>query len=212
VSTVGELGRCPDCRRRSKSRWCAIAAALDGCPSSLRTRDMPFLLVLVLLEATVALALVVSLLVALGRRKIFRRLWLVLGGAFLLLAGAIVEAGHTMPFFDDGPFAGEACAAEPQGAADQVFPVADGKLESFDAVERGETAVVRFVEGNGRTLWCVRASGYPSTSVSAVRFHRSRNQLFRIVVAGTVAWTYGQERTLWYLSSGGMLREYWYSW
>jgi hypothetical protein len=173
---------------------------------------MPVLFVLVLVEAVVALVLLGSFLVALSRRKTFRRFWLSSGIVFVLIAAAIVEALMTTPLFDDGPFVGQPCIKEPQGSPDQVFPIADGQLETFDATEPARAPVVRFVDDNRKSLWCIQASGNPKTSVRSIRFHRSRNRFFRIIVSGTVDWTYGHEHTLWYLSGSGMLREYWYSW
>jgi hypothetical protein len=72
--------------------------------------------------------------------------------------------------------------------------------------------VVRYLDKDGHSVWCINADGSPGTVVRAVRFRRSRNWFFLVIVSGTVDWTYGRERTLWYLSGAGVLREYWYSW
>ena len=87
------------------------------------------------------------------------------------------------------------------------------QLEVFDPQNESEAPIVSLRTNAGDTLWCIWASAYEGTSVDKIRFRAYQKLPFlRPRVTGLVEWTYGHERTLWYLDSRGDLVEYWYSW
>lgn len=118
------------------------------------------------------------------------------------------------PFMDDGPFHGAACSGSPQRSPDQTFALPNSLLlESYDRKPGEASPAVLLRDSNHEVKWCIRASAVEGTEVRSIRFDSYRSFPFaRPRARGIVDWTYGHETTWWFISSDGVLEEYWFSW
>jgi hypothetical protein len=175
-----------------------------------RPESMPF--VLFVFECGLAAAILARAVSVMRKRRHFGKTGIALVILFFAGGVALRESLWFSPMLDDGPFRGSPCLASPAGTPDQRFSVGDGWLEVFDARGSMGAPIVRYVDRTGHSSWCIAAEGHEKTVVSTIRFRQTRNWYFRRIVVGDVRWTYGHERTLWYLDRSGALHEYWYSW
>ncbi|MDQ3440611.1 MAG: hypothetical protein M3478_09720 [Planctomycetota bacterium] len=140
------------------------------------------------------------------------------GGALALGVLLIAIAGWYFlpldPMFDDGPFQGTAASAVNDRAPDQSTPIWGGRtLEVFDPRAAGVSPTVQLRRADGSIQWAILADGDEPGDVSSVRFTRVHRGVTRTgTVYGTVRWTYGHEGATWFITGGGDLRGYWYSW
>lgn len=140
--------------------------------------------------------------------------------AFCTVSGCLLSAVRSClwyPVWDDGPFRGVACDVAPgplDAPLDMLELIGGGRLESHP-VEPGVNAprvVLRARDGS--VAWCIRAQGQEGTQVTELHFDDARLTVMPgyHVVTGRVVWTYGHERTTWWLRPDGSLVQYWYSW
>ncbi len=131
-----------------------------------------------------------------------------------LLIGVFFYKLSNEPFFDDGPFAGikrmDCILSNP----DNSIELPDGaKLEVYQPEHEQQSPTVRYITANGLVSWCLYADGYEQTQVKSIEFHSVHLSSYNgYLVKGLVDWTYGREKTLWYLNARGELEHYWYSW
>ena len=118
------------------------------------------------------------------------------------------------PMFDDGPFHGTSTAAINDRAPDQSTPIWGGRsLEVFDSPAQGVSPTVQLRRRDGSIQWAILADGHRRGDVRSVRFTSVRRGVTRTgTVHGMVDWTYGREGSTWFITGGGALRGYWYSW
>jgi hypothetical protein len=140
-------------------------------------------------------------------------------GITLALAAAMfcLTAWYALPlgpFLDDGPFHGVPTQAVDSRSPDHSMPIWDGNvLEVFDSTEQGVSATVQLRRDDGSVAWAILADGHEPGDARSVRFSSASRGLARSgSVYGVVDWTYGSEATNWYITGGGQLRDYWYSW
>ena len=115
---------------------------------------------------------------------------------------------------DDGPFKGKVRNDCKLSEPDSSLELPDGTLiEVYLPTREGESPTVRHINTSGSVNWCIFANGYENTSVTSIKFHSVQSHQYnKYLIKGVVKWTYGNERTLWYLKSNGELINYWYSW
>jgi hypothetical protein len=169
-----------------------------------------FLILFALLVLLSAVSLIL-LVVAIWRRRVFAKTFAVLVTAVLFTGVLLYDKSFT-PLFDDGPFQGRRCTVVPTRLPDQEVNV--GRrfvLQTWDR-QGGDTAPVVALREADRVRWCIYAEGDPATRVERVRFRTARPIIWRDVIDGSVLWTYGNERALWFIGRDGTLHEYWYSW
>jgi hypothetical protein len=118
------------------------------------------------------------------------------------------------PIFDDGPFHGAATAALNGRQPDQSTRIWGGRtLEVFDSTAEGASATVQLRRADGSVQWAILADGYSPGDVRSVRFTKANRGFARSgTVYGSVEWTYGHEACYWFITGGGKLRNYYYSW
>ncbi len=152
-----------------------------------------------------------------ARVKLTRLLkWI--GGVFAAIVLLVaVTAWYFLPLgplFDDGPFNGTPTAAINGRQPDQSTPIWGGRtLEVFDSTSEGVSATVQLRRADGSVQWAIIADGHRPGDVRSVRFTDADSGLARSgTVHGSVKWTYGHEACYWYITGGGKLRDYYYSW
>lgn len=118
------------------------------------------------------------------------------------------------PLFDDGPFTGTPTQEIINRAPHQVFRIWGGQvLEVFDSESENVSAIVQLRHSDNSVLWAILADGHNGGDTKSIRFKEVHRGLFRSgTVVGTVNWTYGNERSFWFITGSGPLRDYWYSW
>jgi hypothetical protein len=141
--------------------------------------------------------------------------------AALVLLGlglsSALRACLSYPFLDDGRFRGAACETAP-GAhdepADTLELLGGSRLESYPPAPGANAPRVVLRRPDGSLGWCVRAEGQAGTEVRALHFEDASVTVMpgHHVVTGMVDWTFGEERTTWWLRADGALAQYWYSW
>jgi hypothetical protein len=116
--------------------------------------------------------------------------------------------------FDDGPFHGTSTTAINDRAPDQSTPIWGGRsLEVFDPPAEGVSPTVQLRRRDGSIQWAILADGHRQGDVRSIRFASVRRGMTRAgTVHGTVQWMYGHEGSTWFITGGGELRGYWYSW
>jgi len=170
-----------------------------------------------LLFAPITLVLgIVTLVLAflsLAKRKVSKRSALGVGAIFVVALVLTWDEAHK-PFLDDGPFHGRACHSIPGTPPDQSVHVAryGFEIQTWDRTPGRPAPIVLLKDRSGKVRWCIFAEAYPQTEVSRVRFGSSGGLFTGATVDGSVEWTYGRERALWFISHTGNLKEYWYSW
>lgn len=132
----------------------------------------------------------------------------------LVAFGVFIYKISNEPFMDDGPFVGiktnECDLSNPHSSLNLPNSAV---IESFLPKNEGEAPIVRYRNDKGLISWCIYANGYENTSVASIEFYSVQSHGYDdYLVKGMVHWTYGRERTLWYLSTDGSLINYWYSW
>jgi len=169
-----------------------------------------FLLVLALALAVAILGLVGM---AIFRRRVSRTAAVTLVSLFVVTAVLCWDEAHK-PFLDDGPFHGRACSTIPSSPPDQQVQLARHGfvIQTWDRGPGRPAPIVLLRDRSGATKWCIYAEAYPETEVERLRFGTSGGLFMGATVDASVRWTYGDERSLWFISNTGSLQEYWYSW
>lgn len=126
----------------------------------------------------------------------------------------ILIIGRWDPFVDDGPFHGVPRDHSHLQKPIQTFSVYSGnQFEVYPKLPEDPAPTVLLRAGDGSVKWCVYAVGQEETVVDSIRFSSLRKNPFgRPCVLGTVKWTFGNERTLWFINKNGELVEYYFSW
>jgi len=118
------------------------------------------------------------------------------------------------PFMDDGPFLGitrNSCELSKPYSA--VTLPNGATLESFLPTNTETAPTVLLRTKTGAIKWCIYVNGFEKSSVKSIKFHTVQSHGFnKSLVKATVDWTFGNERSLWYLDSQNQLIHYWFSW
>jgi hypothetical protein len=165
-----------------------------------------------LLLALAGTALLAGLLYLWFRRPFLARLGWGATISLLLLGLYFVDNIHR-PLMDDGPYTGTEVGL-PAGPPASTFALdGDRKLVVYSAPDSAHAPIVCHLPALGVTEadWC-RDIGVPNAQVDSISFREWNSAgLGKIVVDGTVYWTYGAEHTRWMLR-GSHLKDFWYSW
>ncbi|MCC7406871.1 MAG: hypothetical protein IT442_02290 [Phycisphaeraceae bacterium] len=147
----------------------------------------------------------------LTKRHWLRRTVIVL---LILIVGWMWYCLPLGPFLEDGPFHGIPVAPITSGQPDQSMPIFNGlTIEVFNSSVEGVSPVVQLRQRDGSIRWSIRADGHQLGDVHSIRFEEYHRGLTRSgVLRGMVHWTYGHEKMTWFITGGGNLRDYWYSW
>ena len=115
---------------------------------------------------------------------------------------------------DDGPFLGTTRNdCEVNNPSSELIINEKYTLQSFNSKAKDESPTVRLLGPSQEILWCIYADGYEKTYVYEANFSSSKEIGYdKILIKGSVHWTYGHERAMWYIDNDGKLLEYWYSW
>lgn len=133
------------------------------------------------------------------------------GGVTLIAIIILLWHWSWSPVFDDGPFYGIQSTECSDREPDQTLEIWRGlRLLVFDPEPAEPAPLVSLHDRSGVEKWCIRATASEHSEVRRLRFLDSA--WFWPRVRGRVDWTYGRERSIWFLDREGELREYWYSW
>jgi hypothetical protein len=152
------------------------------------------------------------------RKKIFRRVFVSIGcvllGLPLIIGAVLYRTFSNEPFMDDGPFTGRFRSNCNLSNPNGTLELPDRSLiQVFNPTTETESPTVRRLTRDGSVSWCIYADGHEKTQVFSLNLSSAQKDYEdRLVVKGVVHWTFGRERTLWYLSRNGDLINYWYSW